>query len=119
MKTVFIVDDSETNLMAAKQALDGNYKSYALISAEGMFKLMERIVPHLILLDIEMPGMSGLETMAKLKANPKTQKIPVILLTAHSDKETILRGLNQEPADYIVKPFEPNLLLARIQQYIL
>ena len=55
MKTVFIVDDNDTNLMAAKTALDGAYKTYALPSAEKMFNLLEKITPDLILLDVVCP----------------------------------------------------------------
>ena len=55
MKIIFIVDDNKSNLFSAKTALDGAYKTYALLSAERMFKIAERIIPDLILLDVNMP----------------------------------------------------------------
>jgi len=119
MKIVFIVDDNETNLMTAKQALEGYYKTYTITTAAGMFKLLEKITPNLILLDIDMPEMTGLEAMAELNRNPKTADIPIILLTAHSDKETVAQGLMLEASDYVVKPFAPHVLLERIQKHIL
>ena len=119
MKIVFIVDDSETSLVAAEQALEGNYKTYAMTEASEMFKLVEKITPNLILLDIDMPEMTGLEAMERLSQNPKTANIPIILLTAHSDKETVAKGLFLKASDYVVKPFAPHILLKRIQKHIL
>ena len=118
MKIVFIVDDSETNLIAAKQALEGVYKTYAMTSAASMFRLLEKITPNLVLLDIDMPGITGLEALARLNQDPKTAEIPVILLTAHSDKETVAQGLTLEASDYVVKPFAPHILVERIQKNI-
>ena len=118
MKTVFIVDDNDTNIMSAKQALEGYYKTYAANSAARMFKLLEKITPDLILLDIEMPEMTGLEAMERLKSDTKTAEIPIILLTAHSYKETVMQGLALKASDYVVKPFAPHMLIKRIQMYI-
>ena len=118
MKIVFIVDDNETNLMVAKQALEGHYKTFAMTFAARMFKLLNKVTPNLILLDIDMPEMSGLEAMEKLRIDPKTASIPIILVTAHSDKETVAHGLALEAEDYIVKPFAPHILLERIQKHI-
>jgi len=69
MKTVFIVDDNKSNLYSAKTALEGVYRTYALLSAERMFKIAERITPDLILLDIEMPETDGFEAMRILKSD--------------------------------------------------
>ena len=61
MKTIFIIDDNDTNLMSAKTALEGVYKTYALPSTEKIFKLAEKIMPDLILLDIDMQEMDGID----------------------------------------------------------
>ena len=118
MRIVFVVDDNETNLVVAKLALESSYKVYAISSAARMFKMMEKIIPDLILLDVNMPEMDGLEAMAKLKSDKKTLHIPIILLTAHSDKETVLQGLALGAVDYVVKPIAPILLLERVQKQI-
>ena len=118
MKTIFIVDDNNTNLLTAKEALDGTYRAFALPSAERMFKLAEKITPDLILLDIEMPEMDGFEAMKLLKADPKLQSIPVIFLTLKSDEETETRGFESGAVDFINKPFSKPVLLKRIETHI-
>jgi len=118
MKTIFIVDDNDTNLMAAKTALDGTYRSFALPSAARMFKLAERIMPDLILLDIDMPEMDGFEAMQALKSDVKLSSIPVIFLTAKNDVETEIRGFEMGALDFINKPFSPPVLIRRIETHI-
>jgi len=116
MKIVFVVDDNATNLVTAKNALDGTYKTYAMSSAEKMFQLLEKITPDLILLDIEMPEMDGFEAIKILKSNPVTKDIPVVFLTASTVSGDRLEGLCLGANDYISKPFQPALLLQRINR---
>ncbi|MCL2026080.1 MAG: response regulator [Leptospirales bacterium] len=118
MKTIFIVDDNDTNLMAAKTALEGVYKSYALPSAEKMFKLAEKIIPDLILLDIDMPEMDGFEAMKILKSDAKLKSVPVIFLTAKNDTATEIYGFEMGALDFINKPFSPPVLIRRIETHI-
>ena len=118
MKTIFIVDDNDTNLMAAKTALDGTYKTFALPSAAKMFKLAEKIIPDLILLDIDMPEMDGFHAMQILKSDVKTKSIPVIFLTAKNDPETEIRGFEIGALDFVNKPFSPPVLIRRIETHI-
>ena len=118
MKTIFIVDDNDTNLMAAKIALDGTYKTYALPSAEKMFKLTEKIIPDLILLDIDMPEMDGFNAMKLLKSDEKTKAIPVMFLTAKNDSQTEIRGFEMGALDFVNKPFSPPVLIRRIETHI-
>jgi len=115
MKTIFIVDDNDTNKVAAKDALDNNYVTFALSSAERMFKLMERITPDLILLDIDMPEMDGFEAMKVLASDPNFKNIPVMFLTAKQDTESEIRGFELGAIDFINKPFSPPVLLKRIE----
>jgi putative two-component system response regulator len=118
MKTIFIVDDNDTNLMAAKTALDGTYKTFALPSAEKMFKLLEKITPDLILLDVDMPEMDGFQAMTALKSDEKLKPIPVIFLTAKNDTETEIRGFEMGALDFINKPFSAPVLIKRIETHI-
>ena len=118
MKTIFIVDDNDTNLMAAKTALDCVYKTYALPSAEKMFKLAEKILPDIILLDIDMPEMDGFQAMKILKSNNQLKSIPVIFLTAKNDAATEIQGFEIGALDFINKPFSPPVLLKRIETHI-
>ena len=118
MKTIFIVDDNDTNLMAAKTALDSVYKSYALPSAEKMFKLAEKIMPDIILLDIDMPEMDGFQAIQVLKKDDKLKSIPVIFLTAKDDEATEDQGLKLGALDFIRKPFSRPDLIERIEKHI-
>ena len=118
MKTIFIVDDNATNLVAVKVALEGSYKTYAMQSADKMFQLLEKITPNLILLDVEMPEMGGFEAIKILKSKPETKDIPVVFLTASTVSEDRLEGLSLGANDYISKPFHPNLLIQRIEKNI-
>jgi len=118
MKTIFVVDDNTTNVVTAKAALDGTYKTFALPSAEKMFKLLEKITPDLILLDVEMPEMNGFEALSVLKSNEKLKDIPVIFLTAKNDSESEIRGFKMGAIDFIVKPFSAPVLIKRIESHI-
>jgi putative two-component system response regulator len=118
MKTIFIVDDNDTNLMTAKTALEGKYRTFALPSAAKMFKLSEKITPDLILLDVDMPEMDGFETMRILKADERQKSIPVIFLTAKNDAASEIRGFEMGALDFINKPFSPPVLIRRIETHI-
>ncbi|MCL1930764.1 MAG: response regulator [Treponema sp.] len=118
MKVIFIVDDNDTNLMAAKTALDGSYKTFALPSAEKMFKLLEKITPDLILLDVDMPEMDGFEAMSVLKSDNKLKSIPVIFLTGKNDAESEIHGFEMGALDFINKPFSAPVLIRRIETHI-
>jgi putative two-component system response regulator len=118
MKTIFIVDDNETNRATAKTALDGAYTTFALPSAARMFKLAEKITPDLILLDVDMPEMDGYEALSILKADDKLRRIPVIFLTAKNDAGSEMQGLEAGAVDFIIKPFTPPILIRRIEMHI-
>ncbi len=118
MKTIFIVDDNETNRMMAKNALDGTYKTFTLPSAAKMFKLLEKITPDLILLDVDMPETDGFGAISILKANEKLKSIPVIFLTAKNDAESEIHGFEMGALDFINKPFSAPVLIKRIETHI-
>jgi putative two-component system response regulator len=118
MKTIFIVDDNQTNLVAAQQALADTYKTLQITSAARMFALLEKIVPDLILLDIDMPEISGFEAMEKLQSLPEFKAIPVIFLTASNDEENEVRGFELGAVDFISKPFSKPILLKRLETHI-
>jgi putative two-component system response regulator len=84
-----------------------------------MFSLLKNNVPAIILLDIDMPEMNGYEAIKILKSNPETKDIPVIFLTAKNESENELEGLSLGAIDYITKPFNPALLLKRIEVHLL
>jgi putative two-component system response regulator len=118
MKTVFIVDDNDANLLLVKNSLKGAYETFALPSAARMFKLVEKITPDLILLDVEMPEMDGFEAMRALKSSERLKGIPVAFLTAKHDAESEIRGFEMGAIDFIHKPFSPPVLVKRIESHI-
>jgi putative two-component system response regulator len=99
--------------------LSKNYEVYTAPSAAKLFDLLNDIDPAMILLDIEMPEMNGYEAMKILKAKENTKDIPVIFLTGKTDTENELEGLDLGAIDYITKPFQPALLLKRIEVHLL
>jgi putative two-component system response regulator len=118
MKTIFVVDDNDTNLMAAKSALEGVYRTFTIPSAARLFKLLEKITPDLILLDVEMPEMDGFQALAELKKQPLHRDIPVIFLTAVQDSASEIKGFELGALDFIIKPFSPPVLLKRIEMHL-
>jgi putative two-component system response regulator len=118
VKTIFVVDDSLTNLMTAKNTLDSRYLVVTMPSAAKMFTLLGKITPDLILLDIEMPGMDGFGALEQLKSNLSYADIPVIFLTSHTDVDVEARGFEQGVVDFITKPFSPHVLLNRIKTHL-
>ena len=118
MKTIYVVDDNDVNLTKAKRVLEEFYRVLTLPSAEKMFALVKKIVPDLILLDINMPEMDGLTALIKLKENDFTERIPVVFLTATTDDEVEAKGLKLGAVDFITKPFSPAVLLNRIETHL-
>jgi diguanylate cyclase (GGDEF)-like protein len=118
MKTVFIVDDNQTNLIAAKNALNGIYRTLTVLSAAKMFQIAEKIQPDIILLDIEMPETDGFTAIKQIKADKRLCDVPVVFLTAHKDEEIETKGFDLGAVDFITKPFSPAVLLRRIETHI-
>ena len=117
-KTIFVVDDNDTNLSMAEEALEDQYRLMTLPSAAKMFALLEKILPDLILLDIEMPEMDGFMALAELKSSPKYADIPVIFLTSMTDAAVEAQGFQLGVVDFITKPFSTPVLLNRIKTHL-
>ncbi|MCL2881095.1 MAG: response regulator, partial [Treponema sp.] len=117
-KTIFVVDDSSTNLAIAEQALEKHYLAITLSSAAKMFTALTKITPNLILLDISMPEVGGFEAIKRLKANNLYADIPVIFLTGLNDDETEAAGIELGAVDFITKPFSAPVLLNRIKNHL-
>lgn len=113
-----IVDDSAVNLQVARTALSESYSIIPATSGATALKLLEKTLPALILLDIEMPDMDGFETIKILKSNAVTKDIPVIFLTGISDGAKEFEGFSYGAVDYIIKPFAPQLLVQRVRLHI-
>jgi putative two-component system response regulator len=118
LKTIFVVDDNDTNLLVAEDALESQYNVITMYSAAKMFELLEKITPDLILLDIKMQGMNGLEALEQLKLSRAYSVIPVILLTSISNPSIEAQGFELGAIDFISKPFSIPVLLNRIKAHL-
>ena len=118
-KKIIIVDDNASYLSVVRVLLKPYYEVYPAPSASKLFKILEKFIPDLVLLDVNMPEMSGFEAMAVLKEHPRYKDIPVVFLTAKDDEGSAIKGLDLGAADYVTKPFSGPLLLKRISNILL
>ncbi len=117
-QTIFVVDDSDTNLIMAADALEARYRVVTFPSAAKMFSFLAKLTPDLIVLDVEMPGVNGFEAIKRLKANPVYADIPVIFLTGLNDSTSEAQGIEFGAVDFITKPFSKTVLLNRIKTHL-
>ncbi|WP_334781695.1 hybrid sensor histidine kinase/response regulator [Nostoc sp.] len=116
---ILVVDDTTTNLEIVFGILTNvGFKVITENDGERALKQVESRLPDLILLDVMMPGIDGFETCKRLKNNLVTCDIPVIFMTANSDTDSKVKGLNIGAVDYITKPFHEEELLARIKTHL-
>jgi DNA-binding response OmpR family regulator len=118
-ETILIVDDSPTNLGVLFDYLrNSGFKVLVAEDGEGALQRAGYAQPDIILLDVLMPGLDGLETCRRLKENEKTKDIPVIFMTALSDTVDKVKGFESGAVDYVTKPVEVEEVLARIQTHL-
>ena len=115
-KTVLIVDDEAAIRDMLRVALE--MANFRCIEAKNAYEAQVSIVddlPDLVLLDLMMPEVTGIELLRRWRRNPDTKRIPVIMLTAKAEEESMVKGLDAGADDYISKPFSPRELVARIK----
>lgn len=115
---LLIGDDEALNIRILDEMLRDRYDIAVALNGEAVLKRAVATPPDLILLDIEMPDMDGYEVVRRLSENEATQGIPVIFVTSRDDEEDERRGLELGAVDYIIKPFRPPLLLARLRNHL-
>lgn len=112
---ILVVDDIEANLRVMQAKLEARYYFVTLAqSGQAAIDMAVQELPDIILLDVMMPGMDGYEVCRRLKANVKTRHIPIVMLTALTDRDHRLRGLEAGADDFLSKPVEDFALFARI-----
>lgn len=116
MKNILIVDDDSINCIMTKNALCDNYKVAAVHSGKEALEYLEMEIPDLILLDIEMSGLSGKQLAGLLKENKNWMDIPLIFLTSDSNPETEVKCLTWGADDFIKKPIVPIVMNTRISR---
>lgn len=113
---VLVVEDEENirELLTYNLTKEG-FEVAGVASGEEALSAVRNRPPCCVLLDLMLPGMNGLLVCRKLKSNPQTEAIPIIMLTAKGEESDIVSGLNMGADDYITKPFSPKVLLARLR----
>lgn len=115
---ILVVDDEPTNLQVLRQILQGDYRLLFARDGEKALQLAADERPHLILLDVMMPGLNGLETCHRLKSGTTTRAIPVIFVTALSEASDESAGFDAGAVDYITKPVSPAVVRARVRTHL-
>jgi len=115
-ETVLVVDDEEDILELVKYNLEKEgYTVVGVTTGEDALAAARRKVPDVLVLDLMLPGVDGLEVCRRLKADETTRHIPIIMLTAKGSEADIVTGLELGAADYVTKPFSPRVLTARLK----
>jgi sigma-B regulation protein RsbU (phosphoserine phosphatase) len=115
MRRILVVDDVRSNLDLLVNALSGDYRLSVAIDGASALRAVERTPPDLVLLDVDLPGMSGIEVCRKLRANAATRELPIVFLTALSDVSQKTAGFEAGGNDYVTKPFDVRELRARVR----
>ncbi len=117
--SILIIDDSITNIVLLNAILsEKGYDIKTVISVVDAFKILHEFTPDLILLDLHMPVLSGFDFLERIKKDEANKEIPIIVVTAYSDKESLNRSLNLGAYDYIEKPINVELLLNKISKFL-
>jgi len=116
---ILIVDDIPSNIRILGQLLRARYDILVATGGKNALSIAaSQNPPDLVLLDIMMPGMDGYEVCRRLKSDPRSENIPVIFITAKGEVEDETKGLETGAVDYIVKPFTPSIVMARVRTHL-
>ena len=119
MDVILVVDDTPANVKVIMEMLSVNdYKVLVAVDGESALEQISYMKPSLVLLDIMMPGIDGFETCRRLKANPKTQDIPIIFMTSLHEIKDKVKGFQLGAVDYITKPFQGEEVLTRVRNHL-
>jgi len=120
-KKILVVEDDEDirNLVLFNLEMTGEYEVLSTDNGEEALELAQKHIPSLVILDVMLPGIDGFEVCRVLKANSTTRKIPVVMLTARSDDNDVVKGFELGVEDYLRKPFSSmKILLARVSNIL-
>jgi DNA-binding response OmpR family regulator len=118
MSSILVVDDEERVALSIERSLQREYQVRVANNGADALKLARRINPDLIILDIMMPGMSGLEVCRELRGDPMLQTVPILFLTAKGRVEDKIEGFEAGADDYLTKPFDVRELLLRVKAIV-
>jgi len=116
---IVVADDDPTVVSLVKMRL--GMAHYTVVTAEDADQALAMVYsrePVAVILDVQMPGGGGLSVLSKIKADPKTSGLPVMMLTGERNAETVLQAMDAGADDYMVKPFLPDALLERVSRLV-
>ena len=117
-RTILLVDDEPEFVEMIQMRLEANgYNVETATNGEAGLRKAVEVNPRLILLDVMMPGMDGFAVLSRLRRNPATQYIPVVMLTARGEAKSIFRAQDRGATDYLIKPCEPKELLDLVAKH--
>ena len=117
-RVILVVDDDNTSLKLANKILGQDYRVATVNSGATVFNYLAKNTPDLILLDLNMPHIDGMQVMERLQGDPELREIPVIFLTAEQDPASEAKCLEAGAIDFVGKPFVPTVLLSRVKRTI-
>lgn len=113
---VLVIEDEEDILELVRYNLTKNgYDVFGVASGEEGLNLVRQELPDLVVLDLMLPGMDGLEVCRLMKSESSTRQIPIIMMSAKGEESDIVTGLEMGADDYVTKPFSPKILMARVK----
>jgi len=115
---ILVVDDAQANVELLVGILSAEYDVAVALDGERALRVAPKVRPALILLDIKLPGMDGYEVCSRLRSTTETKEIPIIFLTADTNKCSESRGLQTGAVDYITKPVDPELVRQRVRTHL-
>lgn len=118
MKSILMVDDVTVNLKCAEEVLKDKYEITAVKSGREALAALNEIRPDLILLDINMPEMDGFEVYERIKAKPELSDVPVVFVTAETNKEVEIKSIAMGAVGFIRKPYEPEVLYSKVEEIL-
>jgi len=116
---IVVADDDPTILELVTLLLGAaRYNVIATTDAVAAMAMVRTKEPVAVILDVQMPGGGGLSALSKIKADPKTSKLPVMMLTGERDAVTVKRAMDGGADDYMLKPFDPDTLVERVSRLV-
>jgi DNA-binding response OmpR family regulator len=118
-RRIVIADDDPIIISLVSLRLEmANYEVLAATNGKDALALIRKSRPLAAILDIDMPGKSGIDVLDAIKADPVTDKLPVLMLTGERDTDMVMRAMGAGAGDYMVKPFQPDRLLERMNRLV-
>lgn len=118
-KVMFVEDEPVTNAVLKKVLTTGGFEAHGAFDAAGLGKLLKQHgLPDIILLDIELPDVSGLQILSRIRKHPKTRAIPVLMVTSRAEMSDVVRGLSLGANGYLSKPVAVESLRAILRQIL-